>query len=82
MKQLSIRNVSPQLATALEQERRARRTSLNETVLDLLRRALGVGDAPYDNGLEALAGTWSETDHAEFRSATADFDEIDEELWR
>lgn len=82
MKQLSIRNVNPQLAAALEAERRARGTSLNEAVLDLLRRALGLGGEPYNNGLEALAGSWSDDEHAEFTTAIATFDEIDENLWR
>ena len=82
MKQLSIRNVNPQLAAALEAERRARDLSLNETVLDLLRRALGLVDVPYDNGLEALSGSWSDDDHSEFTTAIATFDEIDKNLWR
>lgn len=82
MKQLSIRNVNPQLAAALEAERRARDISLNETVLDLLRRALGLVDEPYDNGLEALSGSWSDDDFAEFATAVATFNEIDENLWQ
>jgi len=82
MKQLSIRNVNPQLAAALEAERRARDISLNETVLDLLRRALGLVDEPYDNGLEALSGSWSDDDFAEFTTAVATFNEIDENLWQ
>lgn len=32
--------------------------------------------------LRELAGTWSEKDDAEFLAATADFEKIDEELWR
>ncbi len=82
MKQLSIRNVNSRLAAALEAERRARDLSLNETVLDLLRRALGLVDEPYGNGLETLSGSWSDDDYAEFATATASFDEIDENLWR
>jgi hypothetical protein len=32
--------------------------------------------------LDALAGTWSEEDAAEFDQATVSFRQIDEELWR
>ena len=42
MKALTIRNVDARLARALERETARRGTSLNETVLDLLRRGLGV----------------------------------------
>jgi hypothetical protein len=34
------------------------------------------------NDLDALAGTWSAADAAEFERATAGFDEIDPSLWR
>jgi hypothetical protein len=34
------------------------------------------------NDLDALAGTWTAADAAEFERATADFDEIDTALWR
>ncbi len=34
------------------------------------------------NDLDALAGTWSTADAAEFERATAGFGEIDAALWR
>jgi hypothetical protein len=51
-------------------------------VLELLRRGLGVSsedEAP--NGLRALAGSWSKEDLRAFESATAVFEQVDEELW-
>lgn len=83
MKALTIRNVDPALAKALERERTRRKTSLNQTVVDLLRQSLGVGGGKrYSNGLRALAGTWSAKDKAEFDAATEVFEQIDVELWR
>jgi plasmid stability protein len=82
MKALTIRNVDEALARALERERRRRGASLNQTVLELLRRGLGVSsedEAP--NGLRALAGSWSKEDLRAFESATAVFEQVDEELW-
>jgi hypothetical protein len=38
-------------------------------------------DAEYHD-LDFLAGTWTEADAEEFKSATADFDHIDAELWK
>ena len=82
MKQISVRNVTPDIAAALERERQLRGKSLNATVLDLLRQALGLGAQGRENGLSKLAGTWSEDEHAEFQRAVSCFDEIDEEAWR
>jgi len=83
MRQLTIRNVSPELALALRREQRKRGCSLNQTVLDLISQALGLGpDGRYDNGLGKLAGTWNQEDLREFESNTAVFERIDEELWK
>ena len=55
MKHLTVRNISADLGRALEREVRHRGKSLNETVKELLSRALGLSaDAPYDNGLGSL----------------------------
>ena len=82
MRHLTIRNVSPELARALEQEKRARGTSLNRTVLGVLEAALGVGRGRRSNGLAELAGTWSEEELARFEEAIAVTEQVDEELWR
>ena len=82
MKTLTIRNVSSELAKALEEEQRRRGKSLNQTVLELLATALGIGPDKRRNGLAALSGTWTGDDLAEFEDATACMEQIDEELWR
>lgn len=78
-----MRDVPGELARALKAEARRRGVSLNQTVKDLLARALGLeGGVRYDNGLGALAGSWSAGDLAEFEQATAGFEAVDDELWR
>ncbi len=80
---LTIRDLSSDLAKALKAEALRRGTSLNQTVKDLLGRGLGLDPAStYDNGLGALAGTWSSEELAEFEAATAGFEAVDDELWR
>lgn len=79
---LTVRDVPRPLAQALERERRRRGVSLNQTIKDLLARALGLGPAPFDNGLRDLAGTWSDADLEQFERDTAFLSEVDEELWR
>jgi len=83
MRHLTIRNVPTEVAEALEVERERSRASLNQTVIDLLGRALGVGKGgPTRNGLASLAGTWSAEEHERFEAAVAVTEQIDEELWR
>ena len=83
MKHLTVRNVPPDLAAALEREKHRRARSLNQTVIDLLNQGLGVDSTGRrSNGLARLAGTWSAEDLEQFEAATAPTREIDEELWR
>ena len=79
---LTVRNLPADVAAELERERRRRGDSLNQTVVDTLRRGLGLGSERQSNGLASLAGTWSEDEYAEFEGAVRDFEQIDEELWR
>lgn len=81
MKNITIRNLPPEVADALEQEKRRRGASLNRTVIELLSQGLGVGSAR-SNGLAALAGSWSEDEFRHFEEAVAPFGEVDPELWR
>lgn len=82
MKQLTIRKVSGELAMALGSESQLKGQSINQTVLDLLHQALGLGlQGGTDNGLGKLAGTWTENEFSEFKKNTALFEELDPELW-
>jgi hypothetical protein len=83
MRHLTIRNVPTEVARRLDEERHARRKSLNQTVLDLLAEVLGVGSQRRrSNGLAGLAGPWSRREQKEFEQAIAQTEQIDEELWR
>jgi hypothetical protein len=81
MKNLTIRNLPPAVADALEREKGRRGASLNQTVVDLLAQGLGVG-ALRSNGLASLAGGWSEAQFLAFESAMRPFADVDDELWR
>lgn len=71
----------PSLAKALEREKRRRGKSLNQTVIDVLGQGLGA-QSVRSNGLGRLAGGWSEDEFRDFARATAQFEAVDEELWR
>ena len=83
MKHLTVRNLPPPIAKALEKERRRRGKSLNRTVIELLGQGLDVA-LPHgrNNGLRRLAGTWSEAELKRFTSAIESTEAIDEDLWR
>ena len=78
---LTVRNLPDEVSDARERERRRRGTSLNQTVIDLLRQSLGVGGAR-NSGLARLAGTWTETDQQEFLRSIQPLNEIDPDLWK
>lgn len=83
MAYLTVRNLPADVAKALRNATRRSGKSLNQTVIDLLRQALGTGwDGPQSNGLEKLAGTWSQEELDRFERACAVFEQIDEEQWR
>ena len=84
MKTLTIRNVTPRLADALEKEKNRLGTSMNSTVLRLLDESLGLDDKPgqWRNGLEKLAGGWTDEDFQEFERNTADQRVIEEDIWK
>jgi hypothetical protein len=83
MEDLTIHNVPPELAQALERESLRLRAPLDQTVIELLRRALQAGPADEKrNGLAGLAGTWTDEEHARFEAAIAVTEQIDEDLWR
>jgi plasmid stability protein len=83
VRHLTIRNIPPEVAEALEARRARSRASLNETVIDLLRRALGLcAKREERNGLATLAGTWTQEEQEQFEAAVALTEQVDEELWK
>lgn len=81
MKAITLRNVPPDLATALEREKQRRGQSLNRTAIELLKQSLGVGSRR-SNGLGRLAGGWSDEQAREFERILVPFSDIDPEMWK
>lgn len=80
---LTVRNLPADIAAELERERKRRGASLNQTVVDALRRGLGLGQERKSNGLAALAGKWTEEEFEAFEEAVRELGEqVDEDLWR
>ncbi len=85
MKRLSLRGIDEELEEALEKKAEQWSTSLNSTILRLLKEATGQAERKFQrrhHDLDDLAGTWDEEEKEEFDEAVAPFSRIDEEMWQ
>jgi hypothetical protein len=83
MNYITVRNLPPSVATALEKEKQNRGKSLNQTTIELLAEVLGVNDKGIvRNGLGALAGGWSDNDLRTFEDSIVSTQQIDPEVWQ
>jgi hypothetical protein len=82
---ITLRNLSPELASRLLRRSRQTGMSLARTVVSLLEERLGVGRATehgdVDDGVDSLAGNWSREQADEFDRALAQQRAIDLDLW-
>lgn len=78
-RQLTIRGVPDETADRLKRLSQERQQSMNATVLEILRRA--VGSEERRRHLERYV-TWSPGDRAEFEQALEAQRTIDAEFWR
>jgi len=80
---LTVRNVPEDVARELEQERKRQGVSLNQAVVDTLRKGLGLGQPRRSNGLAALAHQWNRREFEAFERRVDEIGEtIDEDVWR
>ena len=78
-RQLTIRGVSEEVGQRLESLSRSRGLSLNATVLEILKSAVGVAER---RQRLARYATWTQEDLEEFNEALAAQRIIDDLLWR
>jgi len=86
MNAITIRNLPPDVARVIRQKAKIEGTSLNRTVINLLRERV---DPPKRRtkgtryrDLSALAGSWTRAEAAEFNKHLAAQRKIDPELWK
>jgi hypothetical protein len=88
MKQLTIRGFGKELERAIRNLARSEHISLNQAALRLLSRGAGLDKHRHEEehtvgaSLDHLIGTWSEEEAQKVMEAVADFETIDESLWR
>lgn len=86
MKNISLRGIDARTAARLKEQARQTGVSVNTLILQLIRRGTGLESKsprrPVYCDLDALAGTWSAKECAAFSKATADFEQVDKDIWR
>ena len=82
---ITIRGIDETTARILKERARKEGVSVNAVLLKTLRESLGLEKRRrtviYDD-LDHLAGTWSEKDFVEFQKKIADFEIVDEKMWK
>lgn len=79
--QYTIRAVPAAVDRALRRQARAEGKSLNTVTIEALCRGLELDTQLVEHtDLDALIGTWQED--SGFDSAMADFERVDEEMWK
>jgi len=86
MKVLSIRGVDEQLSGILKQQAKASRKSVNQFVLEILRRHVGLEKdkrftREYDD-LDGILGKWSAEEFEQIQGKIDSERKIDKELWK
>lgn len=86
MDTIHVRGIDEALKAALKREAGHRGTSMNTLIIETLRRELGLateeGHRTRHHELDHLAGTWDTSAVEEFAENTAEFEQVEDELWR
>jgi len=80
-KQITVRNVGPELSKRLERMARARSTSVNAAILQVLEEAVGLDESARRTRLSRYT-TWEESELREFLENLAAQREVDSGLWK
>ena len=85
MKSITIRGVDRDLSTALQTLSKNKSKSINQFILDLLRKETGLIKTKKFtrcyHDLDDLFGSWSEDQYQQMQDSTHSQRIIDEELW-
>lgn len=80
MPNLSLRDLDTSTLARIKSSARRRKLSVNRLIVETLQQHYAAGERANDD-LDALAGSWSKAQAAQFNAAIAPFGEIDRALW-
>lgn len=82
---MTIRGLEESVKEALKKKAKQEGASVNAVVSKIIKEQLGLQKKPRAvtyHDLDKLAGTWSDKDYLEFKRKVADFERVDEGMWR
>jgi hypothetical protein len=86
MKPITLRNLPPEVAQAIQKRAKEKKTSSNKAVIGLLEESLGKRPGKKEkvryHDLDHLIGTWTKKEAEEFEKLIAEQRAIDPELWK
>jgi len=85
MKTITIRGIEPGLDRVIKSRAKQNNLSVNQWVLQVLKKVTGMGKEPVfkkHHDLDALAGGWSKKEENSFKKNTQIFERIDEDIWK
>ena len=85
MKSITIRRIDPGLDRVIKSRAKQNNLSVNQWVLDTLRKVTGMWKEPVfkkHTDLDALAGGWSKEEAKAFQKNTQRFERIDKDVWK
>jgi len=86
MKSLSVRGIDPDLAAILKEKARESKKSVNQFVVEVLRKHMGLEKEKrftrVHSDLDDLFGKWSEEDYSLIQGKIDAERRVDTELWK
>lgn len=85
MKTITIRGIDPGLDRVIKSQAKQNSMSVNQWVLQTLKKVTGIGKEPAfkkHHDLDALAGGWSKEEARSFQKNTEIFERIDGDAWK
>jgi len=85
MKSITVRRIDPGLDRVIKSRAKQKNQSVNQWVLETLKKVTGMGKEPVfkkHTDLDALAGGWSKEEAKAFQKNTQIFERIDEDAWK
>ena len=80
MRQYTVRNIPGGLDRALREWARRRNVSLNQAIVDAIKKGIGMDEEQEHNDLDDLIGTWQQDE--KFEQTLSEQDTIKQDLWR
>ena len=85
MKSITLHNLDDKLVALIEKKSKATGKSLNKTIKELVRQALGITKDVSDVKREEFSeffGIWTQEDFLEFQDNVLDFEKVDPADWQ